>query len=193
MRLMALDAEPWKEGADEESDSEPADELEFESDLELEPIAEATSDDEDEGELDLDEFSMDDFETEPAPAADPVADGELEEIELSDFSLDELDSSDQPAAESSMEVEEEIDLELDSLGEFGELEAAAVEELDIEDSGDALVFASDGDEIATKLDLARAYMDMGDHEGTRNILEEVLLDGSDSQKQEAQSLLDSID
>jgi pilus assembly protein FimV len=63
----------------------------------------------------------------------------------------------------------------------------------VEASGDALVFAADGDEIATKLDLARAYLDMGDHEGTRNILEEVLQDGSDGQKQEAQSLLDSID
>ena len=32
-------------------------------------------------------------------------------------------------------------------------------------------------EVGTKLDLARAYMDMGDPEGARNILEEVLSEG----------------
>jgi pilus assembly protein FimV len=47
-------------------------------------------------------------------------------------------------------------------------------------------------EIGTKLDLARAYMDMGDPEGARNILEEVLSEGSVSQKQEARRLIDSL-
>ncbi|HEY8509898.1 MAG TPA: FimV/HubP family polar landmark protein [Steroidobacteraceae bacterium] len=47
-------------------------------------------------------------------------------------------------------------------------------------------------EVGTKLDLARAYMDMGDPEGARNILEEVLTEGSVAQKQEAQRLLDSL-
>ncbi len=47
-------------------------------------------------------------------------------------------------------------------------------------------------EVGTKLDLARAYVDMGDPEGARNILQEVLQEGSMSQKQEAQRLLDSI-
>jgi pilus assembly protein FimV len=47
-------------------------------------------------------------------------------------------------------------------------------------------------EVGTKLDLARAYMDMGDPEGARNILEEVLLEGSVTQKQEAQRLLESL-
>jgi pilus assembly protein FimV len=32
----------------------------------------------------------------------------------------------------------------------------------------------DSDEIGTKLDLARAYMDMGDPDGARGILEEVI-------------------
>ena len=58
---------------------------------------------------------------------------------------------------------------------------------------EGLVFAADGDEIATKLDLARAYMDMGDDEGARSILDEVLRQGSDSQQREAQTLLNSID
>jgi pilus assembly protein FimV len=46
--------------------------------------------------------------------------------------------------------------------------------------------------VGTKLDLARAYMDMGDPEGARNILEEVLHEGSVAQKQEAQRLIESL-
>jgi pilus assembly protein FimV len=47
-------------------------------------------------------------------------------------------------------------------------------------------------EVGTKLDLARAYMDMGDPDGARSILGEVLQEGSEAQRQEAQRLLDSI-
>ena len=47
-------------------------------------------------------------------------------------------------------------------------------------------------EVGTKLDLARAYVDMGDPDGARNILNEVLSEGSASQKQEAQRLIESL-
>ncbi|HEY6452502.1 MAG TPA: FimV/HubP family polar landmark protein, partial [Steroidobacteraceae bacterium] len=47
-------------------------------------------------------------------------------------------------------------------------------------------------EVGTKLDLARAYMDMGDPEGARSILSEVLTEGSVSQKQEARRLIDTL-
>ncbi len=47
-------------------------------------------------------------------------------------------------------------------------------------------------EVGTKLDLARAYMDMGDPDGARSILQEVLEEGTPGQKQEAQRLLSSI-
>jgi pilus assembly protein FimV len=47
-------------------------------------------------------------------------------------------------------------------------------------------------EVGTKLDLARAYIDMGDPEGARSILEEVLQEGSNTQKQEAQRLMSSL-
>jgi pilus assembly protein FimV len=47
-------------------------------------------------------------------------------------------------------------------------------------------------EVGTKLDLARAYMDMGDPEGARSILAEVLTEGSVSQKQEARRLMDTL-
>ncbi len=47
-------------------------------------------------------------------------------------------------------------------------------------------------EVGTKLDLARAYVDMGDPDGARSILEEVLEEGNEQQKAEAQALLDSL-
>jgi pilus assembly protein FimV len=49
-----------------------------------------------------------------------------------------------------------------------------------------------GDEVGTKLDLAKAYIDMGDPDGARSILDEVLDEGNDSQKQEAQQLIQQI-
>ncbi|NQV85630.1 MAG: hypothetical protein HQ492_00940, partial [Woeseiaceae bacterium] len=47
-------------------------------------------------------------------------------------------------------------------------------------------------EVGTKLDLARAYVDMGDPAGARGILEEVLDEGDKAQRQQAQQLLDSL-
>lgn len=48
------------------------------------------------------------------------------------------------------------------------------------------------DEAATKLDLARAYIDMGDAEGARSILEEVTAEGNPEQKKQAQDLVAQI-
>ena len=48
-------------------------------------------------------------------------------------------------------------------------------------------------EVATKLDLARAYVDMSDPEGAYEILEEVLNHGDKSQKLAAKKLLDALD
>lgn len=45
------------------------------------------------------------------------------------------------------------------------------------------------EEVNTKLDLARAYMEMGDREGAREILQEVLGEGDSQQKAEADKLL----
>jgi pilus assembly protein FimV len=49
-----------------------------------------------------------------------------------------------------------------------------------------------GDEVATKLDLARAYIDMGDTEGAQSALEEVMTEGSDEQKKQAEELLKQL-
>lgn len=47
-------------------------------------------------------------------------------------------------------------------------------------------------EVATKLELALAYEEMGDKEGARELLEEVAKEGSDSQQQRARELLDRL-
>lgn len=47
---------------------------------------------------------------------------------------------------------------------------------------------SQWDEAATKLDLAKAYIDMGDQSGARSILDEVLSEGNDAQKKQATDL-----
>lgn len=60
------------------------------------------------------------------------------------------------------------------------------------DLGSASEDADTLDEVGTKLDLARAYIDMGDPEGARSILDEVLQEGSAKQKDEAQELLQRL-
>lgn len=46
----------------------------------------------------------------------------------------------------------------------------------------------DSDAVETKLALARAYQEMGDTEGARSILDEVLAEGNEQQRQQAQEL-----
>ncbi len=52
-------------------------------------------------------------------------------------------------------------------------------------------FAGD-DAIGTKLDLAKAYLDMGDPDGARAMLEEVLAEGNSAQQDEARKLIAEI-
>ncbi len=72
-------------------------------------------------------------------------------------------------------------MDVAELGDFG----------DLSDLGDEGSFGS-MDEIGTKLDLAKAYVDMGDAEGARGMLEEVIQEGSDDQKRQAKELLEQI-
>ena len=60
------------------------------------------------------------------------------------------------------------------------------------DMSDDLSDARTMTEVGTKLDLARAYVDMGDPSGARSILEEVLDEGDEGQRQQARQLLDSL-
>jgi pilus assembly protein FimV len=47
-------------------------------------------------------------------------------------------------------------------------------------------------EVQTKLELARQFIDMGDPESARHMLGEVIEEGDSVQKQEAQSIVDSL-
>lgn len=78
------------------------------------------------------------------------------------------------------------DLSSLDLGELSDLDTSFDGDFD-----DDNPFA-DLDEVGTKLDLARAYVEMGDKEGAQGIIDEVMQEGSDEQKQEAQSLLDKL-
>jgi len=64
-------------------------------------------------------------------------------------------------------------------------------DIDLDGELDEDIF-SNVDEVGTKLDLAKAYVDMGDSDGARSILDEVLEEGDDSQKQQAEELLQQM-
>ena len=94
----------------------------------------------------------------------------------SDFSG--LEIEDQPSQEGAPE---DLDLSADFSG--NELAQGEDEEF---------VIAADGNGLSTKLDLARAYLDMGDEDGARQILEEVIAEGGEELKAEAGALLERI-
>ncbi len=77
------------------------------------------------------------------------------------------------------------DDDLDLSGDFGVAVADRFED-------EELVIAADSNGLSTKLDLARAYLDMGDDDGARQILDEVVVEGSEELKAEARALLDRI-
>ena len=47
-------------------------------------------------------------------------------------------------------------------------------------------------EVATKLDLAKAYQDMGDKDGARELLNEVMQEGDAAQQGQAKTMLDAL-
>jgi pilus assembly protein FimV len=126
-----------------------------------------------------------------------------------DLGLDEeldFDASELNLDDDSSTADDEISLDMDDAGDLDlDAETAGLDlddSLDLSDDNDVTAVAADGDEdfdiselseeideVATKLDLAKAYMDMGDSDGARSILEEVKAEGNDAQQQEAEALL----
>jgi FimV C-terminal domain len=51
---------------------------------------------------------------------------------------------------------------------------------------------ADTEAVDTKLDLARAFLEMGDAEGAKGILEEIRQEGNETQREEAEKLLADI-
>ncbi|WP_439888981.1 FimV/HubP family polar landmark protein [Pseudomonas sp. MBLB4123] len=149
-----------------------------------------------------DEFllSLDD-EPVSKPVVDEVSDLALDlpeasaggELDLpADFDLSLDDEAVEVQADDFSARLDEVSAELDQLSAGGPEQSAAAEasgpaSVDLED--DDFDFLSGTDETATKLDLARAYIDMGDTEGARDILDEVVAEGDEGQQQEARELI----
>ncbi|MBS1145888.1 MAG: hypothetical protein H6R08_64 [Proteobacteria bacterium] len=102
-----------------------------------------------------------------------------------DFELPDLDL---PAATAD---DQKLDLDLGLDEDNGPVSKFDFSGLDL-DLGDAGGNELELDEVGTKLDLARAYVEMGDKEGAREILSEVLAEGSDKQKADAKGLMSSL-
>ena len=126
----------------------------------------------DEPHLSDDNFDLGNFDADGTPAA------AAEEH----FDFDLADHSAKPAAPVVEHVVER---------EVVRAPVAAAETL-VPVSKPADDFFAGEDTIGTKLDLARAYLDMGDPEGARSMLDEVMSEGNDSQKGEARKLLAEI-
>ena len=115
-----------------------------------------------------------------SPEEEIASTEELEELSsLEDVSLNDFDDGELPVAS-------------ETVGEDASKSAAIdIDESELGDEDD-FDFLAGTDEAATKLDLARAYIEMGDSDGARDILEEVALEGDDEQKGEAQDLLKNL-
>ena len=177
-----------KENLDDLSD------FDLDLDLGAEPAPSTAALADDDFLLDLDEGVKD------LPPVEPpvVADVPQDDLELpADFDLslsDEMDSN--PAAEPDAFAAEldDVNAELDRLSQsiaeptFTEADAALGGDLG-EDDFD---FLAGTDEAATKLDLAQAYIDMGDSDGARDILNEVLTEGDEKQRGEAREMLSNL-
>lgn len=146
----------------------------------------------------LEELELPKLDTSSRPDMPSLKRDDALEFDLGDFDLGKAAPalSAKSAKEAGNAVE--FDMEGIDLGGFDTPAATSksgaadfksdelrLEDFDIGDS-DSI---SSGDETSTKLDLARAYADMGDNEMARNLLTEVLLQGNDAQKVEAQTLL----
>ena len=159
--------------------------------------------------------------SEPAPAGEPEATPvSLEPQDPLEFSLEELEAakpaespdsavSQAPASEAAKDTQtlefDELDIVVDSAeptpGEESfdladELTPVVHSDEGVQESAaeeEEVLIADDADQMATKLDLARAYLDMGDGESARGMLEEVAGNGSAQQRQEAQELLSRMD
>jgi pilus assembly protein FimV len=192
--LDELDAELEKFSEDDDADDSSSasdssmDDLELDvSDEDLSLISEfADSDSKDEGgEQDLEEpigieegldDALDDAEvTDSIEAVDETTghDPELDEVPV--VGANEPDVNENAAEKPPAKPSEVPDIEESDLGD--------------EDDFD---FLAGTDEIATKLDLARAYVEMGDADGARSILDEVTVEGDEQQKAEAEDMLKNL-
>lgn len=166
-----------------------------------EGVENAESAGEDFGDLQLDDGDASlsgDVSLEEEESSDDIDDLDLA---LDDLSLDDLDLGDE-AATVDTAASDEDDPAAPAIEESAPRTTpepepepspapitADVKNDDVLGDDDDFDFLSETDENATKLDLARAYIDMGDTEGARDILNEVLGEGNEEQQSEAKELL----
>jgi pilus assembly protein FimV len=164
-----------------------------------EPVSSEDDEIHDVGDID---FGLDE-ETPAAEDDEEVAIDLTDEADALDLDLDDAFGEEapgsttpaEPAAEEPVAEEPvaEEPVAEEPVAEAGKVEpSSSFDEMTDEDDFD-LSSLDDVDEVSTKLDLARAYLDMGDHEGTRGILEEVIAEGNDEQKQEANELMAKLE
>ncbi|MBR9882535.1 MAG: hypothetical protein GYB21_02295 [Oceanospirillales bacterium] len=152
------------------------------------------------------------FEEEEEPEAEksaaPANDFDDLDAMLASFEPEEEEPVERKPSQSEMVEEEltaniahdlemDLDAELDSLlsstdDEIALEEDSAEESADEPDLLDSMNLLDGADEIETKLDLARAYIEMDDSEGARDILSEILNEGNNDQRREAERLLGTL-
>jgi len=141
-------------------------------------------------------LNLDDEGKDPSVAAAPAAPEMVpDDLELpADFDLSLADEMDTAAAPDAFATElTDVNAELDRLSQsLGEPTFTAEDALASADDEPEFDFLSGTDEVATKLDLAQAYIDMGDADGARDILNEVVNEGDADQKVEARELLSRL-
>lgn len=134
------------------------------------------------------------------PDIDLATDTEAEKHDTGTLDISDMDLGDLDLGEDVGDVSS--DLGLDESVDFGGPENEVTEEMKDDaasfDLGEEMDLEEDlglpdsEDEVSTKLDLAKAYIDMGDNDGAKSTLEEVMNEGDDDQKKEAQDLLSQI-
>lgn len=115
-----------------------------------------------------------------------------DENDIIDFDFDfdaELPASKTTAADTDSS-EDDDDLNFLSDDDDDEIDISSIS---IDDDDDDTYAMSDEDETATKLELAYAYQKMGDAEGAKEILLEVIKEGTESQIKEAQELIKVVE
>lgn len=114
----------------------------------------------------------------------------LEEDDLAETDLGEVDDLE---ASISHDLDAELDSELeDLLSGAGDNSVSLSDDSADDDAFDGLNLLEGADEVETKLDLARAYIDMEDFDGAKDILQEIIKEGSTAQQQEANTLIDTL-
>ncbi|MEX0603893.1 MAG: FimV/HubP family polar landmark protein [Marinobacter sp.] len=181
--LPSLDDDELTTSEDGSLDESFLDEL----DAELEKVASEDSEEEAlASDEDLDDLELD-VSDEDLALMEEVADKSDDADEVPSLE-DELDNEDDaPLVEPGSDVSDEA-----APASSARSMSREIDESELGDDDDDFDFLSGTDEAATKLDLARAYIEMGDSDGARDILEEVSIEGSDEQKTEAQDLLKDL-